>query len=108
MLEQNRSLAVLDLSRNYKAMTSGSIVLFRSLTKNESLRHLRLNSIVINECTLVSIRHCLQRNRALQRLDMEEVDGLTRQVAAEIVAEARRCGSHIMEIRATDPAALSE
>ena len=102
MLEVNRSLRVLDLSRNYKAMTTGSVLIFRSLTRNQTLQHLKLNSIVINECTLVSIRHCLERNRSLTILEMEDVEGMTSATARSIVEEARLKGSAIREIRTTE------
>ena len=89
MLETNQSLLLLDLSRNYKAMTSGTLVVMRSLERNGTLKILKINSIVINECTFVSIAKCLERNKELETIEMQDVEGMDLQKTIRIVSEAK-------------------
>ena len=51
MLETNQTLRVLDLSRNYQAMTQGIIVIMGRLEKNANLQCLKVNNIVASDCT---------------------------------------------------------
>jgi hypothetical protein len=51
MLETNQTLRVLDLSRNYQAMTQGIIVVMGRLEKNATLQCLKVNNIVASDCT---------------------------------------------------------
>jgi hypothetical protein len=51
MLENNKSLKFLDLSRNYTAMAQGMIVVMARLERNTALQKLKVNHIVANECT---------------------------------------------------------
>ncbi len=65
MLEHNKSLQMLDLSRNYQAMSHGSIVVLSKLEKNTTLKTLKLNNIVANDCTYISIVKLIELNTGL-------------------------------------------
>jgi hypothetical protein len=66
MLEHNQSLEMIDLSRNYSAMSNGSIVILSKLEKNQKLKTLKINSIVANDCTYISIIKLIEVNNKLE------------------------------------------
>jgi hypothetical protein len=70
MLENNKSLQMLDLSRNYSAMSNGSIVIISRLEKNSTLKTLKINNIVANECTYISIVKLVEVSTGLESIEM--------------------------------------
>jgi hypothetical protein len=70
MLETNKSLQMLDLSRNYSAMSNGSIVIISRLEKNSTLKTLKINNIVANECTYISIVKLIEVNTGLESIEL--------------------------------------
>ena len=57
-------------------MTSGSILIMKALERNSTLTNLKVNNIVANECIFVSIAKCIEINKSLKRIEMQEVDCL--------------------------------
>ena len=72
MLQVNKTLAYLDLSRNHKFLVSGAYFVFQVLQHNTSLVHLNLSNtlLVATEDTAQALTAMLQVNKTLVHLDL--------------------------------------
>lgn len=55
-------------------MSNGSIVVLSKLEKNTTLKTLKINNIVANDCTYISIVKLVEVNKGLQSIEMLNVE----------------------------------